>query len=58
MPDDLDLAYHSLAGVIGLLSFLAIFAGVVLYTFTSKNRETFQHMSQLPLDDDAPGGLR
>ena len=36
---------------IGLVMFLAIFAGVVVYTFTSRNRATFDRARTAPLDD-------
>jgi len=36
---------------IGLVMFLAIFAGVVVYTFTRKNRATFDRARTAPLDD-------
>jgi cbb3-type cytochrome oxidase subunit 3 len=36
---------------IGLVMFLAIFAGVVVYTFTKRNRATFERARTAPLDD-------
>ena len=36
---------------IGLVMFLAIFAGVVVYTFTKKNRAIFERARTAPLDD-------
>ena len=36
---------------IGLVMFLAIFAGVVVYTFTKKNRAMFDRASTAPLND-------
>ncbi len=36
---------------IGLVLFLAIFAGVVVYTFTKSNRATFERARTAPLDD-------
>ena len=39
---------------IGLVMFLAIFAGVVVYTFTRKNRATFERARTAPLRDAAP----
>jgi cbb3-type cytochrome oxidase subunit 3 len=38
---------------IGLVMFLAIFAGVVVYTFTRKNRAMFDRARTAPLDDPA-----
>jgi cbb3-type cytochrome oxidase subunit 3 len=36
---------------IGLVLFLAIFAGVLVYTFTKRNRATFDRARTAPLDD-------
>ena len=36
---------------IGLVLFLAIFCGVLVYTFTSRNRATFNRARTAPLDD-------
>jgi cbb3-type cytochrome oxidase subunit 3 len=36
---------------IGLVMFLTMFAGVVVYTFTKRNRETFERARTAPLDD-------
>jgi cbb3-type cytochrome oxidase subunit 3 len=38
---------------IGLVMFVAIFAGVVVYTFTRRNRATFDHARTAPLHDAA-----
>lgn len=38
---------------IGLVMFLGIFAGVVIYTFTRRNRATFDRARTAPLDDAA-----
>ena len=41
---------------IGLVLFLALFAGVLIYVFARRNREKFERARSLPLDDgDAPG---
>jgi cbb3-type cytochrome oxidase subunit 3 len=40
---------------IGLVLFLAIFAGVLVYTFTKRNRATFERARTAPLEDDAGG---
>ena len=39
---------------IGLVLFLAIFAGVLVYTFTRRNRATFERARTAPLDDALP----
>jgi cbb3-type cytochrome oxidase subunit 3 len=39
---------------IGLVLFLAIFAGVLVYTFTRKNRGIFERARWAPLDDAPP----
>ena len=41
---------------IGLVLFLAIFAGVLVYTFTKRNRATFERARTAPLEDAAPAG--
>jgi cbb3-type cytochrome oxidase subunit 3 len=38
---------------IGLVMFVAIFAGVVVYTFTRRNRATFDRARTAPLHDAA-----
>lgn len=40
---------------VALVMFVALFAGVVIYVFSRRNRATFDHASRLPLDD-APTG--
>jgi cbb3-type cytochrome oxidase subunit 3 len=37
---------------IGLVMFLAIFAGVLAYTFAPGNRSRFERSKQLPFDED------
>ena len=39
-------------GIAGLLIFIALFAGVLIYTFWPGNRKRFDHASRIPLDDD------
>ena len=44
---------------IGLVLFLAIFAGVLVYTFTKRNRATFERARLAPLcDAQRSGGER
>jgi cbb3-type cytochrome oxidase subunit 3 len=42
---------------IGLVLFLILFAGVLVYTFTKRNRATFERARVAPLDD-APRASR
>jgi cytochrome c oxidase cbb3-type subunit 4 len=39
-------------GVTGLLIFVALFAGVLIYTFWPANRKRFDRASRIPLEDD------
>jgi len=39
-------------GVTGLLIFVALFVGVLIYTFWPANRKRFDHASRIPLEDD------
>jgi cbb3-type cytochrome oxidase subunit 3 len=39
---------------IGLVLFLAIFAGVLAYTFAKRNRALFDRARRAPLDDAPP----
>jgi cbb3-type cytochrome oxidase subunit 3 len=36
---------------IGLVMFLILFAGVLVYTFTKRNRSTFERARTAPLDE-------
>jgi len=40
-----------IVGEMGLLIFLALFAGVVIWTFTRPRKE-IEHQAHLPVDDD------
>jgi cbb3-type cytochrome oxidase subunit 3 len=45
---------------IGLVLFLALFAGVLIYLFARRNQATFERARSLPLDDEgrsAPGEI-
>ena len=42
----------SLFAEIGLVMFVLIFAGVLVYTFSRSNRTTFERAKQAPLDPD------
>lgn len=48
----MQLHASALAGTVGLLFFMALFAGAVLYALWPANKQTFEHMARLPLDDD------
>ena len=41
---------------IGLVLFLLLFAGVLVYTFTKRNRATFDRARLAPLDDAPRAG--
>lgn len=42
----------ALAGTVGLLFFMVLFAGAALYALWPSNKKTFDYMARLPLDDD------
>ncbi|MGB3809476.1 MAG: cbb3-type cytochrome c oxidase subunit 3 [Parvibaculum sp.] len=42
----------ALAGTVGLLFFIALFSVAVLYALWPSNKQTFEHMARLPLDDE------
>jgi len=39
-------------GVLGLLIFVAMFVGVLIYTFWPGNKKRFERARRMPLDDD------
>lgn len=39
-------------GVTGMLIFVALFAGVLIYTFWPSNKKRFDRASRMPLEDD------
>jgi cytochrome c oxidase cbb3-type subunit 4 len=43
---------RGLAGVVGMLLFIALFAGVLLYTFWPGNKKRFEHARHIPLEGD------
>ena len=43
---------------VGLVTFLALFAGVLAYTLSRRRHATFERARRLPLDDDAGEGTR
>lgn len=40
------------AGIAGMLLFIILFAGVLLYTFWPGNKKRFEHARHIPLEDD------
>lgn len=42
----------ALAGTIGTIMFVTMFAGAVLYALWPGNRDKFERASQMPLDSD------
>jgi cytochrome c oxidase cbb3-type subunit 4 len=44
---------RSFVGVAGLLIFIALFVGVLIYTFWPGNRKRFERARHIPLDDDS-----
>jgi cbb3-type cytochrome oxidase subunit 3 len=50
---------ESVAGIVrGLMAglLLAMFVGLWLWVFAAKRRKSFESVSQLPLEEDGPGG--
>ena len=43
---------RSLVGIWGLIAFVVMFAGVVVYALWPRNREKFRHAAQIPLKED------
>jgi cytochrome c oxidase cbb3-type subunit 4 len=43
---------RSIAAIAGLLIFITLFAGVLIYTFWPGNKERFRDASRIPLEDD------
>ncbi len=48
----------ALAGTWGLVLFCVLFLIAVGYALWPSNRETFEHLARLPLDDDHEGGAQ
>ncbi|MCE9650097.1 MAG: cbb3-type cytochrome c oxidase subunit 3 [Parvibaculum sp.] len=40
------------AGIVGLLIFISVFAVAVTYALWPANKQTFDRLARLPLDDD------
>lgn len=45
-----ELAYFARVG--GLIYLMLLFAGVLVYTFWPRNRDTFERAAQMPLQND------
>lgn len=43
---------RSFVGVAGLLIFIALFIGVLIYTFWPGNKKRFEQARHIPLDDE------
>ena len=46
---------RALSGMAGLIMFMALFAGVLIYVFKPGNRQTFDAASHVPLQADPDG---
>lgn len=49
---------RSLAGIVGLLFFVALFVGVLIYTFWPGNKKRFEEARHIPLEDDLDVGVQ
>jgi len=45
-------------GVAGLLIFITLFVGVLIYTFWPGNKKRFEQARRIPLDDEQPGATK
>jgi len=43
---------RAFSGIAGLLIFVGLFTGVLVYALWPKNKSTFDHAANIPLDDD------
>ena len=57
--------WRAISGMVGLIIFIILFAGVLVYALWPKNKAKFDHAARLPLEDDtsddntlAHGGCR
>ena len=48
----MHLSANALAGTIGLLFFIALFVIAVTYAMWPGNKETFDRLARLPLEED------
>ncbi|MDO8290310.1 MAG: cbb3-type cytochrome c oxidase subunit 3 [Parvibaculum sp.] len=48
----MHLYASSLAGTVGLLFFFTLFLAALVYAFWPSNKQTFEHMARLPIDED------
>ncbi|MCB9929116.1 MAG: cbb3-type cytochrome c oxidase subunit 3 [Alphaproteobacteria bacterium] len=45
-------AVRAISGTLGLLIFVGLFVGVLVYALWPKNRSKFDHAANIPLNDD------
>jgi cbb3-type cytochrome oxidase subunit 3 len=60
LSDVMGASGQQIFAEIGLVLFLALFAGVLVYLFARGNQATFERARSLPLDDErgsAPGEI-
>jgi cytochrome c oxidase cbb3-type subunit 4 len=48
----MQLHASAFAGITGLIIFISVFAVAVTYALWPANKQTFDRMARLPLDDD------
>jgi len=58
LTDVMSAAGLQLFAEIGLVLFLVLFLGVLVYTFRGKNRAAFERARHLPLEGDASPAAR
>lgn len=44
---------RAISGTVGLIIFVGLFAGVLVYALWPSNRKKFDHAAHIPLNDDA-----
>ncbi|HKJ61501.1 MAG TPA: cbb3-type cytochrome c oxidase subunit 3 [Hyphomicrobiales bacterium] len=49
---------RGIAGIAGMLLFIILFAGVLIYTFWPGNRKRFEHARYIPLENDPDADSR
>tara|TARA_R110002096_G_scaffold169238_2_gene340833 strand:+ start:2303 stop:2494 length:192 start_codon:yes stop_codon:yes gene_type:complete len=45
--------WQALSGTLGLIIFVVVFAGVLVYALWPRNKSKFDHASRIPLTDEA-----
>lgn len=46
--------WRAVSGTVGLIIFVSLFAGVLIYALWPKNKAKFDHAARLPLEDENP----